>query len=85
MVEVITALIAALPSIGFPIFVAVALGVVAWKMYMIQREDKDKYSEQLSKSQEATSAAIDTIRSYADKLDNISYDVKAIKSKIDIM
>ena len=85
MVEVITALIAALPSIGFPIFVAIALGVVAWKMYMIQREDKDKYSEQLSKSQEATASAIDTIRSYADKLDDISCDVKAIKSKIDIM
>ena len=85
MVEVITALIAALPSVGFPIFVAIALGVVAWKMYMIQREDKDKYSEQLSKSQEATAAAIDTIKSYADKLDDISYDVKAIKSKIDIM
>lgn len=85
MVEVITALIAALPSVGFPIFVAIALGVVVWKMYIIQREDKDKYSEQLSKSQEATAAAIDTIKSYADKLDDISYDVKAIKSKIDIM
>ena len=83
MAEFLTALIAGIPTVGFPIMIAIVLGIVVYKMYMIQRADKDKYSEQLSKAQEATASAIETIKTYASKLDCINDNVKEIKNKID--
>lgn len=77
------AFLTAVSTVGFPIAAAVALGFIAWKMYMIQRADKDKYSEQLTKSQETTASAIETIKSYSNQLICINDSVKRIETKID--
>lgn len=79
----IEAIIGLFSTVGFPVAAAVALGLVAWKMYQQQRADKDKYSEQLTRAQEATASAIETIKTYAGKLDCINDNVKEIKTKID--
>ena len=87
-------------SVGFPIAVAIALGVFIYIIYknmvadnkanMAQvqarcKEREDKLYQELALNREVNRKAIDTIAHYAEKLDVIQKDISDIKTDITII
>lgn len=62
-------------SLGFPIALVVAMGFFIWKIYQqsVTREEK---------LMEVNEKAINTLASYAERLETIQNDVTTIKEKL---
>lgn len=69
-------------TFGFPIACVIACGFFIYKMWGQQIKDKEKLYTELERARQSTDKAIDTIKTYADKLDIIESDVKEIKGKV---
>jgi len=72
-------------NFGFPVACVVVCAAFINKLWEQQTADKERMYEELEKSREATSKAIDTIKTYADKLEIIQTDVEEIKSKVKML
>lgn len=87
----------AITTVGFPIVCAIVMAIFIYKIYvntteqhktdmeLIQArcaEREEKLYQQIQKAQEINGQAIATITLYAERLEAIQADVKAIKEKI---
>lgn len=77
--ELITAIFAAIPNVGFPVAVAVILIVFVLKIYKRSEEREDKLNAELAENRKATAKALETLGKYVDKLDAIKTDTADIK------
>ena len=68
--------------VGFPIACAIAMGYFIFTIYKRSIVREDKLYDELSNCREVNKQAIETITRYADRLDNISYDVSEMKTDI---
>lgn len=72
-------------DLGFPVACVIACGWFILKLWQNQMEDKEKLYDELAKARETTNQAIETIKIYADKLDNIQSDIIDIKTKVETL
>ena len=72
-------------DLGFPVACVIACGWFILKLWQNQMEDKEKLYDELAKARETTNQAIETIKIYADKLDNIQSDITDIKTKVETL
>lgn len=72
-------------SVGFPIVCVIGMGFFIWQLYKQSVERENKLYTINDECREINAKAIDTIATYAEKLDNIQQDVKEIKDDLTIM
>lgn len=80
--ELITAIFSAIPSVGFPVAIAVILIVFIFKIYTRSEIREDKLHKELEESRKVNAQAIETLAKYIDKLDAIKVDTTDIKLDI---
>ena len=95
--EIITAFIELIPTLGFPIVCVIAMGAFIFYIYKqttkenaanmekVQercKEREDKLYEEIRENREINAKAIATIAQYAEKLEVIQNDISEIKTDI---
>ena len=69
-------------NFGFPIALAIAMGLFIWKMYQQSVTREDKLMNELAECRAVNDKAIETLSVYAERIGVIEADVKEIKSII---
>ena len=80
--ELIALIIEAIPTVGFPIVVVIALGVFIYHIYKKSEKREDALMQEIKESRLVNAEAIGTIAKYAEKLDVIQTDINEIKSDV---
>lgn len=80
--EFLALIIEAIPTIGFPIVVVIALGFFIYQIYKKSEKREDALMQEIRESRMVNAEAIDTIAKYAEKLEVIQTDINEIKSDI---
>lgn len=80
--ELIALIIEAIPTVGFPIVVVIALGVFIYQIYKKSEKREDALMQEIRESRMVNAEAIDTIAKYAEKLEAIQTDINEIKSDV---
>lgn len=83
--EVLTALIELIPTLGFPIVCVIGLAFFIYQIYKKSEDREDKLTARLEEAQKINADAITTIGKYADSITNIKNDIKEIKQEITIL
>lgn len=83
--EILTLLLNAIPSVGFPIVCVVALGIFIWKIYKASEVREEKLRDELKISHETNAKAIETIAKFADSLDIMKTDIGEIKTDVAVL
>lgn len=98
--EILTALIELIPTLGFPIVCVIALGAFVFHIYKqttkenaanmekVQarcKEREEKLYEEIKENREVNAQAIATIAHYAEKLEVIQNDIGEIKTDLTIL
>lgn len=83
--EILTTLLGAIPSVGFPIAMAIAMGVFIYRIYKRSEQREDILMEEIQKTREVNAQAIETITKYADSITTIENDISEIKTDITIL
>ena len=95
--EILTALLELIPTLGFPIVCVIAMGAFIFYIYKqttkenaanmekVQercKEREEKLYQEIKENREINAQAIATIAQYAEKLDVIQEDIKEIKTDV---
>lgn len=72
-------------SVGFPIVVCLGMGFFIWQIYKQSVERENKLYIINDECRAINAKAIETIATYAEKLDTIQHDVKEIKDDLTLM
>lgn len=83
--EILTALLSAVGTVGFPIAAAIAMGVFIYKIYKKSEQREDKLLIELTETRKVNAQAIETITRYADNLETITNDISEIKTDVTIL
>lgn len=83
--EVLTALIELIPTLGFPIVCVIGLAFFIYQIYKKSEDREDKLTARLEEAQKINADAIATIGKYADSITNIKNDIKEIKQEIIVL
>jgi preprotein translocase subunit YajC len=83
--ELLTTLLSAIPTVGFPIAMAIAMGVFIYRIYKRSEQREDILMEEIQKTREVNAQAIETITKYADSITTIENDISEIKTDITIL
>lgn len=70
-------------NLGLPIVLVLAMGWFIYKLWQQSVEREKKLYEELAECRSINSKAIDTISSYAEKLESIQNDVTTIKMEVE--
>lgn len=78
-----------LMDVGFPIACVVVLGIFCWKMIdrttTSQVEREEKLYKEIGECRVINQKAIETIASYAEKLDSIKDDIGVVKTDLTVI
>lgn len=80
--EFLALIIEAIPTVGFPIVVVIALGFFIYQIYKKSEKREDALMQEIRESRMVNAEAIDTIAKYAEKLEAIQTDINEIKSDV---
>lgn len=95
--EIMTALVELIPTLGFPIVCVIAMGAFIFYIYKqttkenaanmekVQercKEREEKLYQEIKENREINAQAIATIAQYAEKLEIIQEDIKEIKTDV---
>lgn len=69
-------------ELGFPIACVIALALFVHQLYKDSVKREEDLKVELAESRAVNAKAIDTLATYANRLDNIQHDVEEIKSDI---
>jgi hypothetical protein len=69
-------------TLGVPTAVMVACGWFVWKLWQQQVANQEKLYTELAACRQVNQQAIETIAIYAQKLDDLHSDIKAVKQKV---
>lgn len=83
--ELLTILLEAISTVGFPIVCVIALGIFIWKIYKASEAREENLREELRISHETNEKAIETIAKFADNLDIMKNDIGEIKADVAIL
>lgn len=83
--DILKVLLEAIPSVGFPIVVAVALAVFVYKIYKASEKREENLITEIKETREINAQAISTIGKYADSLGTIKSDIGQIKTDIIVL
>lgn len=83
--EILTALIELIPTLGFPIVCVIGLAFFIYQIYKKSEDREDKLTARLEEAQKINADAIATIGKYADSITNIKNDIKEIKQEIIVL
>lgn len=98
--EILTALVELIPTLGFPIVCVIAMGAFIFYIYKqttkenaanmeaVQARCKEREEilyEEIRENREVNAKAIETIAHYAEKLEIIQDDIKEIKKDVTIL
>lgn len=72
-------------SLGFPIVCVIGMGFFIWQIYKQSVERENKLYLINDECRTINAKAIDTIATYAEKLDTIQQDVKEIKDDLTLI
>lgn len=72
-------------GVGFPIVVCIGMGYFIWQLYKQSVERENKLYTINDECRAINAKAIETIATYAEKLDTIQHDVKEIKDDLTLM
>lgn len=72
-------------SVGFPIVVCLGMGFFIWQIYKQSVTREDKLYTINDECRAINAKAIETIATYAEKLDTIQHDVKEIKEDLTLI
>ena len=72
-------------SVGFPIVVCLGMGYFIWQLYKQSVERENKLYTINDECRAINAKAIETIATYAEKLDTIQHDVKEIKDDLTLI
>lgn len=83
--EILTIILEACATVGFPIAIAVAMAVFIYKIYKASEVREEKLMKELAVSHETNAQAIQTIAKFAGNIDTIQSDISEIKTDITIL
>lgn len=72
-------------SLGFPIAICVALFWFIYKIYKASEVREAELRQEIKENQAINAKAIETLSSYAERLDSIQGDIKTIKEDIIVL
>ena len=83
--EILTVLIEICATFGFPVAVAVAMGIFIYKIYKASEKREENLMNELKASHVTNAQAIETITKFADSIGTIKDDVAEIKTDITVL
>lgn len=83
--EILTLLLEAIPTIGFPIVCVIALAIFISKIYKASEVREEKLMKEISETRKVNAQAIETITKYADSIETIKSDISEIKTDMTIL
>lgn len=83
--DLVKVLLEAIPSVGFPIAIAIAMAVFIYKIYKASEKREESLVTEIKETREINAQAIGTIAKYADSLETIKGDIGEIKTDIIIL
>lgn len=83
--EILTILLEAIPTVGFPIVCVIALAIFIGKIYKASEAREAALMEEIKETRKVNAQAIETITKYADSIETIKSDIGEIKTDITIL
>lgn len=83
--EILAMLIEAVPTVGFPIACAIAMGVFIFKIYKASEKREEKLITEIQEIRAVNAQAIETIAKFSGSIDTIKDDISEIKTDITIL
>lgn len=83
--EILTLLLEAIPTIGFPIAIAIAMAVFIFKIYKASEVREDKLITEIQEIRAVNAQAIETIAKFSESIDTIKTDISEIKTDMTIL
>lgn len=83
--EILTLLIEAIPTIGFPIVCVIALAIFIGKIYKASEIREASLMAEIKETRKINAQAIETITKYADSIETIKSDISEIKTDMTIL
>ena len=83
--EILTLLIEAVTTVGFPIVVVFAMGIFIYIIYKASVDREEKLMNEIAETRKVNAQAIETINKYADSFETIKSDIGDIKTEITIL
>lgn len=83
--EILTLLLEAIPTIGFPIVCVIALAIFIAKLYKASEIREEKLMKEITETRKVNAQAIETITKYADSIETIKSDISEIKTDMTIL
>lgn len=83
--EVLTLLLEAIPTVGFPIVCVIALAIFIVKIYKASEVREEKLMKEITETRKVNAQAIETITKYADSIETIKSDISEIKTDMTIL
>jgi hypothetical protein len=83
--ELLTTILSAIPSVGFPVAAAIVMGVFIFRIYKRSEQREDILMKEITHTREVNAQAIETITKYADSIETIKTDISEIKTDITIL
>ena len=83
--EVLTLLLEAIPTVGFPIVCVIALAIFISKIYKASEAREASLMAEIKETRKINAQAIETITKYADSIETIKSDISEIKTDMTIL
>lgn len=83
--EVLTLLLEAIPTVGFPIVCVIALAIFISKIYKASEARETALMAEIKETRKINAQAIETITKYADSIETIKSDISEIKTDMTIL
>ena len=80
--DTVKVLLEAIPSVGFPIVIAIAMAVFIYKIYKASEKREENLINELKETRKINAQAIETIAQYATDLGTIKDNITEIKTDI---
>ena len=83
--EILTLLLEAIPTVGFPIVCVIALAIFIGKIYKASEIREASLMAEIKETRKINAQAIETITKYADSIETIKSDISEIKTDMTIL
>lgn len=83
--EILTLLLEAIPTVGFPIVCVVALAIFISKIYKASELREANLMAEIKETRKINAQAIETITKYADSIETMKGDIGEIKTDVAIL
>jgi hypothetical protein len=83
--EILTLLLEAIPTVGFPIVCVIALAIFISKIYKASETREATLMAEIKETRKVNAQAIETITKFADSLEIMKSDIGEIKTDVAIL